>query len=467
MILIFDLGTQSFRATVLDRKGHRHFEWSRPVTSNLKGNIAEQNPSDWKSALEDSFREILACDFAAQIQAITATGTLSGLVCLDENGDCLRPAILYSDRRAASHLPSIESHPEFQLSGWRAYSGDFLPQLCYLKNEEPHIYQRSKWLLDSTGYLNFLLTGKATLDRYTTYTCYSDAGAPELNPHLFHQLGIDRNKLGQIVHPGESLGTASQLNHAQVFSVSYDSAAAYLGSELNQPGDSLDISGTVTSFGVVSSSRLIDPARRVFSIPFQEKWLVRGSTAMSGGVLEWARKNLFDQEFDQLDLAVTASPPGANGVTFIPYLTGARAPLWDPSACGVFYGLSAQTNRADMARAVYEGLCFSLQDIIFTIHDCGTRVNHISLGGGLSQNPLLNQMKADITGKVVYPYVDQEITTLGSATIAARHLGWLNSEESFFRKGAAVHPQTEHQERYQAAFDRYQKLVRQLFVSEV
>ncbi len=119
-----------------------------------------------------------------------------------------------------------------------------------------------------------------------------------------------------------------------------------------------------------------------------------------------------------------------------------------------------------MARAVYEGLCFSLQDIILTIRDCGTEVNHISLGGGLSQNSLLNQMKADITGKVVYPYVDQEITTLGSATIAARHCGWLKFEESFFRKGAAIHPQKEHQEKYQSAFDRYHKLVRQLFVSE-
>lgn len=466
MILIFDLGTQSFRATVLDRTGERQFEWSCPIESTSRDSIAEQNPLDWKNALFNAIEALKQNNqLTSQIRLITASATLSGLVCLDDEGQPLRSAIMYADRRPASQLPAIESHSEFQKSGWRAYSGDFLPQLCYLRNEEPHIYSRSRWLLDSTGYLNYLLTGQTTLDRYTTYTCYADAAKRDLPAQLMEHLKIDKSKLGRIVDAGESLGVAHNFESVPVISVSYDSAAAYLGSQLQHPGDALDISGTVTSFGVLTNTRMVDPARRVFSIPYGNQWLVRGSTAMSGGVLEWARQTLFDGGFDQFDQAVSASPPGANGVTFLPYLAGARAPLWEPSACGVFHGLSAQTTRADMARAVYEGLCFSLDDIIATIESCGVPVTSIRLGGGLSRNALLNQMKADITGKTVLPLVDQEVTTLGSATVAARTLGWLKAGESFSKAGAAIEPQQSVALEYQEAFTRYRKLTATLWGS--
>jgi sugar (pentulose or hexulose) kinase len=180
-------------------------------------------------------------------------------------------------------------------------------------------------------------------------------------------------------------------------------------------------------------------------------------------VLEWARQTLFDGSFDQFDQAVSASPTGANGVTFLPYLAGARAPVWEPAACGTFHGLSAQTSKADMARAVYEGLCFSLHDIIATIESCGVPVTSIRLGGGLSRNPLLNQMKADVTGKTIFPLIDQEVTTLGSATVAARQLGWLQAGESFSTAGPAIEPKQSVTGDYREAFARYRNLIATLW----
>jgi sugar (pentulose or hexulose) kinase len=468
MILVFDLGTQSFRATVIERSGGRVFEWSRAVESRIEGAIAEQDPLAWRAAMLDAIRAIgNVPGLAASILTVTASATLSGLVCLDDKGAPLRPAILYADRRAAGRLPRIESFEEYARSGWRAYSGDFLPQIDFVRCEEAGIYAQARWLLDATGYLNYLLTGRTTLDRYTTYTCYADPLARELPLGLFSRLGIDAGKLGAIVDAGQTIGwTLPELGfaRARVIGVSYDSAAAYLGSRMAEAGEALDISGTVTSFGVLSSARIVDPERRVFSIPYGAGWLVRGSTAMSGGVLEWARRTVVNGGFDEFDRLVTSSPPGARGVLFLPYLAGARAPLWEPSACGVFHGLTAQTTRADLARAVYEGLCYSLFHIVEVIESLGAAVSSIQLGGGLSRNALMNRMKADVTGRTVRPQADLELTTLGSASIAARALGWLAPGESYCRAGEAIAPRVS--EAYRECFDRYRGLAARLFARE-
>ncbi|MEP7365232.1 MAG: FGGY-family carbohydrate kinase [Acidobacteriota bacterium] len=474
MILSVDLGTQSFRATVLDKAGREVYKWSRAIESNREGAVAEQNPEDWRAALFDALGAIAAQPgLAAEICAVTCCATLSGLVCLDGEGKPMRPAILYADRRPASQLAAIESLDEYRASGWRAYSGDFLPQLAWLRSEHPQVYAGAHRFLDATGYLNFLLTGRSTLDRYTAFTCYADPREQSLQASLptplFAKLNIETNKLGEIVAPGAWIGPVLPgfgLERARVVSVSYDSTAAYLGSRIAEPGDALDISGTVTSFGVLTARRTVDAKRRVFSIPFGDRWLVRGSTAMSGGVLEWARRVLAFQDFDEFDNAVSAATPGSGGVLFLPYLAGARSPVWEPSACGVFHGLSAQTSRADMARAVYEGLCFSLQHIIETIETCGAPAATIQLGGGLSRNSLLNQMKADVAGKRVRPQLDTEVTTLGSASIAARALGWLESEESFCKAGPPIEPDATRHQEYARSFASYRELVARLFGSQ-
>jgi xylulokinase len=374
--------------------------------------------------------------------------------------------VLYADRRAAGQLAGIEATEEYQASEWRAYVGDLLPQLAWLRNEQSEIYARSARLLDATGYLNWLLTGRATMDRYTSFTCYAGAEERAMPATLFAKLGLEASKLGELVEPGEWIGPVREewgLENARVISVSYDSAAAYMGSPLIEAGDALDISGTVTSLGVLCPRKIVDSERRVFSIPYGNMWLVRGSTAMSGGVLEWARRALAFAEFDEFDRTVSLAQPGATGALFLPFLAGARSPLWEPSACGVFHGLTAETSRPDMARAVYEGLCFSLQHIVETIESCSASVCTIQLGGGLSRNALLSQMKADVTGKCVRPQMDSEVTTLGAASVAARALGWLRPKESYCRLCAAFEPNAARHEQYRRAFERYRHVASRLF----
>ncbi|MBM3524789.1 MAG: hypothetical protein FJX57_17725, partial [Alphaproteobacteria bacterium] len=266
------------------------------------------------------------------------------------------------------------------------------------------------------------------LDAYTALRLPSPATA--------RALGIDAGRFGRTARIGEVVGTlAPEFGAAvPVVAATFDSKSAYIASGIAKPGEALDISGTVTSFGVVAKSRLIDPARRVYSVPLDEAWLARGSMGGTGSVLEWARSDL---PFDEYEKLAAGGEPGAKGVTFLPFHSGARAPLWRPGARGAFLGLSLDTDRATMARAVFEGLALGLKHIVATMEDCGAAVGELRLAGGLARSDLLTRLKADILGRPVVRCVDHELTTLGLAVIAHTTLGVFPSRVAASR--ALVH----------------------------
>ncbi len=479
-MLLVNLGTQSLRGTVLNRQGNRLWHLSLPMSTRREGPVAEQDAFDWKSGLHCLLSELgKRRELASEIHAIAACGTLGGAVMLDNDGEPLRPALLYSDARADSCAAEIEQSAAFgalrRETGWRAYAGDLLPQVLWLAREEPETYARARTILDSTAYLNWLLTGCASLDAYSLLSCYARPSHLELPRQLLAELGLDIRKFGEPAAIGAVLGSllpehamAYGLPSCPVVSIPYDSMTAYLGAGLRSEGDALDISGTVTSFGVLHPAQFIDGSRRVYSFPMpgEQGWLVRGSTSMSGGALEWARGELIGGGFDQFDGLVRESPPGARGVLFLPFLAGERAPLWTAGARGVFFGLTALTTKADMARAVYEGVCCSLRHIQSVMESGGVRIGSVKIAGGLSHNALLNRIKADITRKTLVPFKDQELTTLGGAAIAGRAIRWYGSleeaGEALLRTCRPVEPDPANAALYDRQFRLYVQLVEQL-----
>jgi len=480
LILLIDLGTQSLRATVLNRSGERVFSKSLPVSTRRQGECHEQAPTEWGAGMLELLAAVGAeRDLAGSIRAIAACGTLGGMVAVDGRGEPLRPAILYSDQRPSACIGELEATAYFQelqrQTGWRVFGGDLLPQVLWLSRQEPYVYGRAQFLLDSTGYLNFVLTGQASLETYSGYGCYAQPNSPGVPSGLLRKLGLEPTRFGTAVASGDLLGrlrpeVASQagLPECSVFSLPYDSITAYLGAGLCEPGDALDISGTVTSFGVLHPAPIIDCERRIYSIPLPAgtNWLVRGSTSSSGSALEWARREFLGDGFGAFDGLVAASPPGANGVLFLPYLAGERAPLWNASARGVFFGITGSTTRADMARAVYEGLCFSLRHIQSVMRSNQVPIGKVKLTGGLSQNHLLNTIKSDVTGMTLLALRDHEMTTLGAASIVGRALGWYADDREASAALLAVEqeyaPNPAHAGLYDQQFSTYVELAARL-----
>lgn len=414
-ILAIDLGTQSLRVSALDTAGQRLWSWSAPVDSKVDGDVFEQFTAQWAGLLENALNE--AQRAGIRPDAIAAAGPLAGFVALDAQGQALTPAVMYSDRRPAQDVEKIVKALAGEVS-LRPVVSDPLPHWFRLCREQPEVAARTRHFLDATGWLNFFLTGQATLNAYTASRLYTQA--------LRKRLGAERAPFGDTVSIGQVIGTFAPtqakrhgFSDVPVMAATFDSKCAYIGSGIHMPGQALDISGTVTSFGVVSAKPIDDHLQRIYSVPLADQWLVRGSTASSGSTLEWVRAQLMHTDIAALTAAAASVAPGARGLSFLPYLAGERAPLWNPHARGALLGLSLDTSQADIMRAVFEGLAFSLSHITSTMADCGVQITDVRLAGGLARNDLLAQIKADVLGVPVERLSDPELTTLGLAVIAS------------------------------------------------
>lgn len=420
LVLAIDLGTQSLRVTAIDTDGRRCWSVQRPVATFADGIRQEQDAGQWRDLLLQGLHE--AANAGVVPAVILASGPLAGWVPVTAGGDPAGPAVMYNDARSEPDLQTVEAALPSGATVPRLTIADPLPHALRMVRERSAAFDGAVHFLDATGWLNFVLTRQSTLSAYTALRLY-DVSARE-------RLGVANVPFGRRVEVGEVIGQlASPLADAlgwprvPVVAATFDSKCAYLGSGIRNPGDALDISGTVTSFGVVSATRVIDRDNRIYSVPLGDAWLVRGSTAAAGSIIEWARATLALSIEEMDGLALEAPISAATDPIFVPYLSGARAPLWLPRARGSIIGLSIGTSRADLARCIYAGLALSVRHIIETIESCGVDVADIRLAGGLSRSVALAQIKADILGRPVTVMADAELTTIGMAAIGAVHLG--------------------------------------------
>lgn len=424
--LAIDLGTQSLRVSVVDSLGERLLSWSKPVESTIKGNVFEQAPEQWRELLLEGLVEVGHAGILPDALAVAAP--LAGYVAMDRDGTSLTPAIMYADRRSAPYLDQVEAVvaavPNANPYGLRAYVPDPLPNFLRLRKQSPEICARTHRLLDATGWINWYLTGRYTLNSYTALRLY--------NSTVRKALDIPQEIFGDPVEIGVHMGNLrpeiskhTGLPSIPAIAAAFDSKSAYIGSGIHEPGDALDISGTVTSFGVVSAEPIRDPERRVYSVPFgSDAFLARGSNASSGGTLEWARKELLSQDFDGIDSEVGKIKARADSPIFLPYLAGERTPLWNPHARGALVGLSlGASNHSQIARAVYEGLAFSLRHIVDVLASHGAHAKRMLVAGGLARNNTFCQIKADVLGVPLTRYQDIELTTVGLCVISGMALG--------------------------------------------
>jgi sugar (pentulose or hexulose) kinase len=263
-VLAIDLGTQSLRVTAVESDGTLAWHWSRPVASSRRGAIDEQDPAEWQTLLEAGLDAASA--EGVQPAAIAACGVLAGYVPVDAEGAPLGPAVMYNDSRTAAYVDqaaeAIDDH-----SGLRIAAADPLPHALWLRTERREIFARSRYLLDATGWMNFLLSGRATINAYTALRLGSEQT-------VLPRLGLPVGFFGEAVRIGADLGPLRPKLQARlgwsaipIIAATFDSKCAYLAAGLDRVGLGLDISGTVTSFGAWSPRPVVEPYRRVYPVP--------------------------------------------------------------------------------------------------------------------------------------------------------------------------------------------------------
>jgi xylulokinase len=442
LLLGLDIGTTGAKALVCDDGGavlatataEYPLYAPRPLWS-------EQHPADWQRGTQDALRAVIAKVNASQIGGLGLTGQMHGAVFLDLNDDVIRPALLWNDQRTAVECDEITRRVGaarlIEIAGNPALTGFQAPKILWLRNNEPDNYARLARVLLPKDYIRFLLTGERAADASDAAgTLLLDLRRRDYSDEILAKLEIKRDWLPRVVEGPDVTGkleadVAAELGlpaGLPVIAGGGDNAAAAVGTGVVRSGV---VSSSIGTSGVVfahSDSIALDPKGRLhtFCHAVPGKYHLMAVTLSAGGAFRWLRDTLRVQlpitnnqlTYDQMTSLAASTPPGAEGLIFLPYLTGERTPHLDPLARGAFVGLTARHTQAHLIRAVMEGVAFSLRDGLDIMRGLGVPIEQIRATGGGGRSPLWRQMQADIYGVEVVTLTAEEGPAYGAALLA-------------------------------------------------
>lgn len=429
MVLTIDIGTTTCKAAVFDASGGRRASAHVSLDLVSDGDGAQEtDPRCWAEALASLCRELCA---DRRVAAIVVSG--NGPTLVPVFGPPAREgffvyaqadmARLWLDRRAV-----VEAKEISRLEGSFVDSSFFLPKVLHLYRTNRPVYDRARWFLSSFEYVNYLLTGEAKAVLHA-----EDALRWYWSDDLLNALELDREKFPPFCRPGELIGAVTALaaetlglpKGTPVYAGGPDFLVSILGCGAVEPGRVCDRSGTSEGINLCTREPLGDDRLMTYLHPVKPYHNVSGIISTSGKAIGWIKQTLgmgnlsFPGMYDRMAQAKA----GCGGVVFLPYLHGERAPIWDSDAKGVFSGLTLSTGPAELLRSVAEGVCLAVRDVITVMEDLGGEVDELRVTGGPSESGFLNQLKADVTGRVVLIPEIGDAELVGSMVVARTALG--------------------------------------------
>jgi xylulokinase len=474
VILAVDIGTSVFKSALWDFEGNRLAFAAVPLAMNTAskpgGEIHEADSAQWLRAFEeccarlrDGASDSGASLSSAQAIVISGTGPSYGPVLaepsLNSEGLCLpaAPARLWLDRRSVAEAGLISER-----MGAYVDPGFYLPKALGIKNNEPALYEKTRFFLDCPEFLAYALTGEAR-------TVFPSEGFERWfwTPEILAELGLDAEKFPLLINSGDIYGTllssaASRFGFARnvpVISGGPDFYAAILGAGVTLPGQVCDRAGTSEGVNLCTQKRVTDGRLMSYAHPVKPWWNLSGIISTTGKAVEWGRAFLGLEKFDDFFALAETAESGSGGLVFLPYLAGERAPLWDPSARALLRGISLASGRAEFARAVLEGIGFAIRDVLAVMEEAGAAAGELRIAGSAAENRLLNQIKADISGREVLIPAQKDAELLGlaiiGATVLGRYASYGEAASVLVRIEQRVRPDTAKAARYDELFAAY------------
>jgi len=244
-----------------------------------------------------------------------------------------------------------------------------------------------------------------------------------------------------------------------------DGCLANLGSMADKAGIAALTIGTSGAVRVASNKPLPNDKAMTFSYILDKETFICGGPINNGGIaMQWWLKNfigasLSEQEYTKVFDQVAAMPAGNGGLIFLPYLTGERAPIWDSESCGTFFGVKLQHGRPNFSRAVLEGICFALKDVLDAVEENSGTVKQINVSGGFVKSNVWVQILADITGKNLCIIQSDDASAVGAAFMAMKANGLITDYPNTSIKGQQLYkPNPANIETYQKNFSIYRQL---------
>ena len=476
-----DIGTSGTKSVLFDTEGNTVASATAdyPLYQPENG-WAEQNPQDWWKAVCSTLSEISkkAC---GEICGIGLSGQMHGLVMLDENNEVIRDAIIWCDGRTTEECNEIESiigHDRLlEITGNPALEGFTASKIMWVKKHEPENFRRCRHILLPKDYIRYMLTGVYATD-------VSDASGMQLldvgkrcwSGEVLNKLGIKQDLLAKVYESPEVTGyiteTAANLcvlkEGIPVAAGAGDNAAAAIGTGVCENGKAFTTIGTSGVVFAHTDEMIFDPKGRIhtFCCAVPGAWHVMGVTQAAGLSLSWF-KNQFakDLPYNEIDRLCEKIPIGSDNLIYLPYLMGERTPVLDTNARGVFFGLSAMHTRAHMARAIMEGVSYSLKNCLDVLDESGVAATDMALCGGGAKGSFWRSMIADIFNMPIKIMQSEEGPALGAAILAGCASGiFKNVPEGCEKLVKAKHEQQPNKTNH-AEYEKYYEIYNSLYPS--
>ncbi|GGP11800.1 xylulokinase [Oceanobacillus neutriphilus] len=482
-VIGIDLGTSAVKILLVNQEGDvvQEISKSYPLIQEKTG-YNEQNPEDWVNQTVAGLSDLMR-NFSGQpkdIEGLSFSGQMHGLVLLDLNNEIIRPAIIWNDTRTTVECEDIYAKVGrdqlVNITKNSALEGFTLPKILWVKKHEPELFARVNKFLMPKDYVRYKLTGKL-------HTEYSDAAGTLLldvpnkkwSKEICNSLDIDIGICPPLVASHDEIGTITKTYAKQtglglstrIFAGGADNACGAVGAGVLEDGKtlcSIGSSGVLLSYEK-NGDKDFQGKVHYFNHSAPDSFYTMGVTLAAGYSLSWFKETFASEEsFESLLSEIKSVSAGSNGLLFAPYIVGERTPHADSSIRGSFIGIDSSHRRKHFARAVLEGITFSLNESLQIFRENGKEIETIiSIGGGAKNEEWL-QIQADIFNSKVVRLSSEQGPGLGATMLAAYGCGWFDTlsecADKFLTVEKEFTPHKENMETYKELFKLYQEIYR-------
>ena len=471
-----DVGTSSVKLVIIDKNGTiiRKNEKSYPYLQPMP-DWSEIRPDVWIQAVEEGLEELLENFKCKEIRSIGFTGQMHTTVFLDEQGQCIRPAIMWNDRRTKELVPFIKQ----QIAGKKdaksilriLSTGSPATNLLWLRQYEPENFARLAKFLIGPDYLVYYFSGQYSTDycEASTSSLY-DVEAGNWSESMRKILALSESTYPPIRGSQEIVGFLSERfqrkygmsdDVAIIVGTGDNPAAAMATGALNKQYPVLSIG---TSGVLVLVRNEINFESKGKHILFSQdgveiQVLVQGVIQSAGGSYQWYVKSILEEDnFESLTDSVDLNRLGEDELLFYPHLMGDKTIYGDPNLRGAFIGLTAKHTRSDLAVSIMEGICFGVKQLMEQMSLTKEEKNGLKVTGGGSRSKVWMQIMADILGVSVEQLDAGDGASLGIALMARNALvkdKQKTNKERLPKSGGVFRPREYHTRKYEKKYQRY------------
>lgn len=474
-----DVGTTGCKLVVYDENGnflHKEYE-AYEISRN-----AGEHEIDGR-LISDGVKRLIK-NTVLHIGALDAIGVTSfgeTFVLLDERDEVLCPSMLYTDPRGGEEVMAFDAERVMEIAGTKPHSMYSLPKLMWIKGNRPDIYEKTKRIMLFEDYIIYMLTGVAQIDRsLAARTMGLDIRSCDWSRELFDLAGIDISKMSRVVKSGSIAGTVKEnvakelgLSETVIVNGCHDQVASAVGAGVFEPETAVDGTGTVECitpiFDKIPTDReLYDSYYSV--VPYIEdgKYACYAFSFTGGAAIKWFRDNFAaESSYKELDAQIT---PSCGSILVLPHFSGAATPYMDSFSKAAFLGLTLETTKADLYKAIMEGVTYEILLNLKRLNKSGITPAKFYATGGGALSPVWLQMKADILGQPITALDAPEVGAAGTVMLTGTATGTfrdlMHARSVMVKETETYLPNAKRHKEYSRIFKRYEGLynaVRPLF----